>query len=203
MIYAIEAVGLDAVKIGFAKDDLALARRFDCFQVGSPVELVLLGAIRDGSERDEKGIHRELRSARLRGEWFRKSDVWPLIFDLFEEWQSVRCCPCCGSGFSLGSCLHERRGGSGLCKSCSNKASRHVPASFCSDCGKPRTHKARYNKSPRCRACAHQHLRKTRPEAFQGRLLADDAQGVLSLEKRIQMRTYQRERRARLRAGCM
>lgn len=69
MIYAIQAVGTEFVKIGITERDL-IADRLSALQVGSPHELVLLASA-DWAIHYERHIHRHLRAHWVRGEWFR------------------------------------------------------------------------------------------------------------------------------------
>ena len=69
-VYFIEAVGLDLVKIGFARD---VAQRLTDLQCGSPVALRLLGTIPGGLGM-ELFFHKDLAEYRVRGEWFALSD---------------------------------------------------------------------------------------------------------------------------------
>lgn len=66
MIYAIEAIGLDRVKFGKAKDPKA---RFKTLSTGSPVPLQLI-IIAPWPDLYEGVIHRAFNSERITGEWF-------------------------------------------------------------------------------------------------------------------------------------
>ena len=66
MIYAIQAVGTDFVKYGFAKN---VATRMYHHQTSCPLELVIL-ATADWHNRAENRIHNLLRYQCVRGEWF-------------------------------------------------------------------------------------------------------------------------------------
>lgn len=79
MIYAIQSG--DAVKIGFAKSS-ALSRMRE-LQIGSAEELKLI-AVCDGEVYDEKWLHRVLSAHRIRGEWFRKSELTDAVIDTIQ-----------------------------------------------------------------------------------------------------------------------
>lgn len=66
-VYFIEAVGLDLIKIGFARN---VSQRLADLQSASPVELRLLGIMSSCGVVTEREIHRTLASHRVRGEWF-------------------------------------------------------------------------------------------------------------------------------------
>lgn len=72
MIYFIEAVGADAVKIGFTKHE-DVDRRVKQIQIASPFVIRMLGRAA-GCRRVERGLHARFKADRLRGEWFRKSE---------------------------------------------------------------------------------------------------------------------------------
>jgi hypothetical protein len=67
-IYFIEAVGLNVVKIGFAKD---IAERMRKLRVGCPAPLRLLGTL-PGGIREERDLHCTLAKHQAHGEWFRR-----------------------------------------------------------------------------------------------------------------------------------
>lgn len=69
-IYFIEAVGLDAVKIGYATH---LESRLMDIQVSCPVPVRLLGTL-PGGRGLEQAPHAQLAESRIRGEWFRRDD---------------------------------------------------------------------------------------------------------------------------------
>lgn len=66
MIYAIEAIGLDRVKFGRAKNP---KNRLDAFATGSPVPLRLL-AVAEWPDDHEWIIHDAFSTSRAGGEWF-------------------------------------------------------------------------------------------------------------------------------------
>lgn len=69
VVYFIEAVGLDLIKIGYAID---LPKRFTGMMTTSPAALTLLGVL-DGGPKLECAIHEQLAAHRAHGEWFRKT----------------------------------------------------------------------------------------------------------------------------------
>jgi hypothetical protein len=69
MIYFIEAVGLDHVKIGHT--DKPLDRRLATLQIGNSFPLRVLGTVQELFMQKERDYHRQFRSSRIRGEWFR------------------------------------------------------------------------------------------------------------------------------------
>jgi len=66
--YFVEAMGLNAVKIGSAVD---VERRVTQLQVGCPAELRPL-FWQEGGEVRELELHREFAGLHIRGDWFRK-----------------------------------------------------------------------------------------------------------------------------------
>ncbi len=102
MLYAIEAIGLDRVKLGFTSSDVLLAARLESIACGCPVDVRLIGVFRDGSREDEKELHDLLSDHRVRGEWFQLSSVWAEVGDCFVEWVSEQRCLDCESPLSLG-----------------------------------------------------------------------------------------------------
>lgn len=71
MIYFIEAVGANAVKVGYAAN---VGVRIKYLQTGCPFELRILKII-EGSRQDEAALHRKWWQAHLRGEWFTLSKL--------------------------------------------------------------------------------------------------------------------------------
>lgn len=65
--YAIEALGVDLVKVGHTID---VTRRLDELQCASPHQLTIIGCRRGDHEQD---VHRALRPHHVSGEWFRLS----------------------------------------------------------------------------------------------------------------------------------
>tara|TARA_R110000751_G_scaffold157283_2_gene262766 strand:+ start:3837 stop:4556 length:720 start_codon:yes stop_codon:yes gene_type:complete len=70
MIYFIEAVGLDRVKIGYSKTPI---KRMAELQTGCPVELKMIRFCQ-GEMCEEKQLHKQLSHFREIGEWFRLTD---------------------------------------------------------------------------------------------------------------------------------
>jgi len=67
-VYFIEAVGLDLVKIGYARD---IDERLRKLAPGCPAPLRLLGVI-SGGPSTERYLHVTLEASRAHGEWFRR-----------------------------------------------------------------------------------------------------------------------------------
>lgn len=67
LVYAIEALGLNTIKIGWTKH---LTSRLSAIRTSCPVELRLLG-VTPGNRTDESEIHQQFEDCRVRGEWFR------------------------------------------------------------------------------------------------------------------------------------
>ncbi len=67
MIYVIQAVGTDWVKVGIATSP---KKRLAWLQTAIPLELVML-AVADWPDEDERVIHGLLWEHRIRGEWFK------------------------------------------------------------------------------------------------------------------------------------
>lgn len=79
MIYFAQAEDTGHIKIGFTDGDPAI--RLADLQVGSSSKLVLLATI-EGSQVDEKSLHRQLVKFRVRGEWFHPA---PQVLRLMAE----------------------------------------------------------------------------------------------------------------------
>lgn len=62
-----------AIKIGLSTNSSFLGR-FYSLQIGNPNELIILG-IRIGDDSIEGKLHHEFRKYRIRGEWFKETDV--------------------------------------------------------------------------------------------------------------------------------
>lgn len=81
VVYFIEAVGLDLVKIGYTDE---LIRRFKEIRTSCPVAIRLIG-FRSGGRRLEAKLHRDYADYRSVGEWFRVSklamDQWRVEMD--------------------------------------------------------------------------------------------------------------------------
>lgn len=69
VVYFIEAVGLDLVKIGYTEE---LIRRFKEIRTSCPVQIRLLGFL-PGDKALEANLHRQYKQFRGEGEWFRLS----------------------------------------------------------------------------------------------------------------------------------
>lgn len=69
LVYFVEAVGTDLVKIGFSRD---LARRFSALQAHGGATLRLLAAV-PGTEKRERAIHKRFAGDRAHGEWFKRT----------------------------------------------------------------------------------------------------------------------------------
>lgn len=67
MIYFIQAVGINLVKIGRTKKPIA--ERLAALQISSPVHLELLATM-PGGKSVERSLHRQFAYARSHGEWF-------------------------------------------------------------------------------------------------------------------------------------
>jgi hypothetical protein len=67
-VYFIEAVGLDMIKIGYARD---IPERLRKLSPGCPVPMRLLGTV-PGGLRTEQQYHERLAGCRDHGEWFRR-----------------------------------------------------------------------------------------------------------------------------------
>ena len=66
VVYFIEAVGLERVKIGYTDN---LRRRLTVISSYCPVAVKVLAIVR-GSRQEENSYHKRFASARIRGEWF-------------------------------------------------------------------------------------------------------------------------------------
>lgn len=70
LIYFIEAIGINRVKIGVTE---VLHKRLRMIKTYSPVPLVLIGAIHGYKELEEE-IHHKFKHLRKHGEWFEATD---------------------------------------------------------------------------------------------------------------------------------
>jgi hypothetical protein len=77
-VYVVEALGLERIKIGTARD---VVKRLQTLQCASPVELVVIGQI-SGGHFTEKWLHYRLKQYSIRGEWFRLDCPWRQELDL-------------------------------------------------------------------------------------------------------------------------
>ena len=120
MIYFIEAVGADAVKVGYSLLD-PWKRLLD-FQVGCPLELRLL-RVAAGDEAHEAALHKRWEAHWIRGEWFRlsaieheMSSIEPATLD-----PTLRRCSSCGAPLRS---RHIERHHTGKCKPCALRGKR-------------------------------------------------------------------------------
>jgi hypothetical protein len=74
VIYFLEAVGGDAVRVSWCGGERELKGRILALQGGNALELRLLGLVRS-QRADERALHQVLDRHRLRGEWFRLSSI--------------------------------------------------------------------------------------------------------------------------------
>jgi hypothetical protein len=74
-VYFIEAVGLNLVKIGFARD---IGERMRKLRPGCPAPLRLLGTVPGGATK-ERDFHVELHRLQVHGEWFRRGPALDAI----------------------------------------------------------------------------------------------------------------------------
>ncbi|WP_109808386.1 GIY-YIG nuclease family protein [Sphingosinithalassobacter portus] len=70
-VYFVQVGSGGHIKIGWAKDP---TKRIASLQTAQPQQLKLLGVI-PGSLKAEREVHALFSQARVRGEWFRRSDV--------------------------------------------------------------------------------------------------------------------------------
>ncbi len=70
-VYFIEAVGCNAIKIGFSRNP---ERRMADMQTDCPARLQLL-AIKEGTRRLESQVHQAFANLHLRGEWYRGDET--------------------------------------------------------------------------------------------------------------------------------
>ncbi len=79
-VYFVEAVGLDVVKIGFARD---IGERLRKIAVGCPAPLRLLGTMPGGPAK-ERDLHVALHASHVHGEWFRRGPDLEKILESVE-----------------------------------------------------------------------------------------------------------------------
>lgn len=90
MIYIIECVGTEYVKIGVANGRNTAGRymparkRAEALQTGCPFELRVL-VVADWCDSAEPEIHRYLSADRVRGEWFRRSPRVDLVLECLRK----------------------------------------------------------------------------------------------------------------------
>jgi uncharacterized cupin superfamily protein len=102
MVYFIRAG--DMIKIGFARSESAVRARYATIRNASPLPVVLLGAM-EGSEEDEKLLHRRFQAHRTEGEWFVAA---PELLEVVEGSVEVRPAPGTRLSFRCGQDLVER-----------------------------------------------------------------------------------------------
>lgn len=96
MVYFVQCRLTGRLKIGKAKDP---ERRFATLQTGSPTQLVLLGCIPGGRDKERELHQRIPRADRLHGEWFspsraaldlvREHGCRPAVFDMEKRYKSI------------------------------------------------------------------------------------------------------------------
>jgi hypothetical protein len=130
VIYLIEMVGHNAVKVGYANSIQGVSDRLKTLQVGNPSELKLL-ATREGGQDLERSLHREWRLYRIRGERFTRDVV--ALFDGAggSSALAVRCIDC-GEVRKIG---RHRRRLSGRCRACQGKHQSISTVRRCALCG--------------------------------------------------------------------
>jgi len=72
LVYFVRAGKRGNIKIGFSSSSRHLKKRISSLQIGSPLPIILIGAVR-GSMMDEQSAHRALEHHRVSGEWFARS----------------------------------------------------------------------------------------------------------------------------------
>ncbi len=82
VIYFIEAIGTNRVKIGYTKQ--TVNQRLAMLRTGSSVELNVIREL-DGGPSAEKSLHRFFASARRNGEWFNLEQVQSMISEVGED----------------------------------------------------------------------------------------------------------------------
>jgi hypothetical protein len=85
MIYFVEAVGLDRIKIGYTTG--MFQARLAVIQTGSPVEIRPLMVMKDRSKLEEAVLHREFVQWRTHGEWYKLTK--PIAEWLFAAWKDT------------------------------------------------------------------------------------------------------------------
>jgi hypothetical protein len=81
LVYFIEAVGLDLIKICYARD---IRKRMRRLSTGCPAPLRLLGTFPGGLE-IERHYHKRLAACRAHGEWFRRSPALDAVLAGLDE----------------------------------------------------------------------------------------------------------------------
>lgn len=104
MIYFIEAVGANAVKIGFTEQKPE--DRLAALQTGCPHPLRLMGVM-DGDVAEERRLHARFKRLRTTGEWFKLDDELRFLAITYQIEKRIRVleraiksllpeCECCG-----------------------------------------------------------------------------------------------------------
>jgi hypothetical protein len=88
MIYFIEAVGLDRVKIGYTSGE-SVERRLLALKTASPVPLKVVGVI-EGTQKQERRLHRKYAAHRVCGEWFTVTGELKAYLATFEAPRTAR-----------------------------------------------------------------------------------------------------------------
>ena len=76
MIYFVECIGADAIKIGYCRPDAKglVHRRVSIMQSNCPLPLKLLAVMGGGADR-ERELHGLFSDDWIRGEWFKATDA--------------------------------------------------------------------------------------------------------------------------------
>lgn len=128
-VYVIEAVGLDLVKLGYARDLRSVAGRFESVRTGCPVDTIHRGVVTVDGMGDEKAMHVALAHARRRGEWFEIGPMLEMLGDRVVPVPLLRCNVCeCERPLSA----HLMRRGRGKrCQPCTNRRFGDVACTHC------------------------------------------------------------------------
>lgn len=82
-VYLVEAVGSDCVKIGIARN---IEQRLAGLQTSCPHTLVVRDIFK-GGRKEERKLHRLLKTHRVRGEWFRDCGR---VQEIWAEFKSIQ-----------------------------------------------------------------------------------------------------------------
>jgi hypothetical protein len=156
MLYCIEAVGSDYVKLGYTIDAARMGERLSSLQTGCPLELRLL-ALKAGSRKSEQKLHRACARFRVRGEWFTREAVALFEAQASSDMHVLRCAVC--GAVRRNKRLRSERT-QRACRACANRARSKpkAPAPKCA-CGAPMSGAAQ-----RCRSCAMRVAWATAPD---------------------------------------
>lgn len=91
MIYVIEAVNYDAVKIGYTAGVRSLVQRMQVLQVSHFADLKIMYVLPGGNV-EERALHKAAKSWRIRGEWFTRHALC-----LFSHIVPPKMCNQCGT----------------------------------------------------------------------------------------------------------